>query len=335
MSAVLTACPCNAFSRCLVGANDATDFLSELRNSISLSYTWLFASTKFIYFAFMVYVAYRYGHIHLAEQKDERPEFSTLTYAIMIFTSGVSNGLLVYSVAEPLSHQKYHFFAQTGYRSQDEIDVFAVNLAVTDWGLAGWAAYSVVAVAMSLAAYRFKLPLILRSCFFPILGHYTWGWMGDLIDSWCVVVTLCGCFTSLGLASLNVASGFQSVGWVGNDATESHEMSIQTPIIWVITILSIASILSGLHGAFKYLCIVAFGLATLLLSLAFFLDDTKYLLNLQVQEVGYYLQHSLFELNLWTDTFGQLREGSGRAIDGKASEQWWMSFWFNFMQSWW
>jgi hypothetical protein len=41
------------------------------------------------------------------------------------------------------------------------------------------------------------------------------------------------------------------------------------------------------------------------------------------------------ELNFWTDTFGQLREGSGRAIDGKASEQWWMSFWFNFLQAWW
>jgi choline/glycine/proline betaine transport protein len=233
------------FPRCLVGANSATDHLGDLRDSISLSYTWLFVSTKFAYMAFLLYVAYRYGHIHLAERNNERPEFSTLTYAIMSFTAGATNGLLVYGVVEPLSHQKHHFFAQTGYRSQDEIDVFAVNLAITDWGLAGWAAYSVVAVGMSLAAYRFKLPLILRSCFYPILGQYTWGWMGDLIDAWCVIVTLCGCFTSLGLASLNVSSGVQSIGLVGSHSLESHEKAFQSPIIWVITILSIASILSG------------------------------------------------------------------------------------------
>lgn len=58
-------------------------------------------------------------------------------------------------------------------------------------------------------------------------------------------------------------------------------------------------------------------------------------LNLQVQELGTYLQSSILQLNFWTDAFGQLREGSGRAVDGKAAEQWWYSEWLNFGQSWW
>jgi BCCT, betaine/carnitine/choline family transporter len=58
---------------------------------------------------------------------------------------------------------------------------------------------------------------------------------------------------------------------------------------------------------------LAMGVGTLLLILVFFMDDTKFLLNVQVQEVGLYLQAGLFQLNLWTDAFGQLKEGSGRA----------------------
>jgi hypothetical protein len=34
---------------------------------------------------------------------------------------------------------------------------------------------------------------------------------------------------------------------------------------------------------------------------------------------------SLFLLNFWTDAFGQLHEGSGRAVDGKAADLGWMA----------
>jgi BCCT, betaine/carnitine/choline family transporter len=69
-----------------------------------------------------------------------------------------------------------------------------------------------------------------------------------------------------------------------------------------------------------------------LLVLAGAMDDTKYVLNLQVQEMGYFLQHTLFQLTFWTDAFGQLREGSGRAVDGHAAAQWWQDTWMVFYQ---
>jgi hypothetical protein len=56
-------------------------------------------------------------------------------------------------------------------------------------------------------------------------------------------------------------------------------------------------------------------------------------LNLQVQEVGTYFQYSIFQLNFWTDAFGQLREGSGRAVDDKSAHYY--TDWFNFAQLWW
>lgn len=59
------------------------------------------------------------------------------------------------------------------------------------------------------------------------------------------------------------------------------------------------------------------------------------MLNLQVQEIGYYAQWSIYQLNFWTDAFGQLREGEGRATDGQAAEAWWMDAWMVFYQAWW
>lgn len=73
----------------------------------------------------------------------------------------------------------------------------AINLTVTNWGFSGWSTYCIVAIAMGLAHHYFNLPLTIRSCFYPILGDFIFGWIGDLIDAVTVVVTVAGVCTSL------------------------------------------------------------------------------------------------------------------------------------------
>ena len=271
----------------------------------------------------------------MAPTQDEKPEFSTLSYFMMIFAAGVAVALFVYGVAEPLYHQQSHYLAQQGYRTQDEIDMFALNITVTNWGLSAWAPYLIVAVAMGLAGHRFGLPMTFRSCFYPILGEYTWGWMGDVIDGFTIVTTVAGVCTSLGLGAINIVAGFQFLGWVGDDLTQEELTFIQNLTIWGITLIATVSVLSGLHHGVQLLSKVAFCFGMLLFLLIFVMDNTKFLMNLQVQEVGYYVQNSIYLLNFWTDAFGQLREGEGRAVDGEASEAWWMDAWMVFYQAWW
>lgn len=192
----------------------------------------------------------------------------------------------------------------------------------------------VLAICTGLASYHFNLPLTLRSCFYPLLGEYTWGWIGDLVDGYAIVTTVAGVCTSLGLGALQISAGLQRVGVVDQDLSESQELTVQLCSIWVITLIATASVVSGLNLGIKYLSQFGFGLGMLLLFLVFVMDKTEYLLNLMVQEVGYYFQWSLFLLNFWTDAFGQLKEGEGRAVDGKASETWWMDTWTVFYIGW-
>lgn len=47
-----------------------------------------------------------------------------------------------------------------------------------------------MALAAGLASYSFGLPLTVRSAFYPVLGNYCWGWIGDFIDGWSIVMTV-------------------------------------------------------------------------------------------------------------------------------------------------
>jgi choline/glycine/proline betaine transport protein len=207
-----------------VDLEHVNQILSEWRSSVSLMFTWVFQSTKPLAVFSVLFVLYKYGHIHLG--KTDKPVFSNFAYLSMIITAGAGSTLLGYSVIEPLSNRNYHFFAQAGYHSQDEIDLFAVNLALSSWGLAGWSVYTIVAIAMSLAVYKFKLPMTYRSCFYPIFGAYTWGWIGDLIDGLTIVVSCVVCtmvvviewkahrFSYVCLIRWLCAETLQALGWL-------------------------------------------------------------------------------------------------------------------------
>lgn len=65
------------------------------------------------------------------------------------------------------------------------------------------------------------------------------------------------------------------------------------------------------------------------------LERTNFIYNLIVQSTGYYMQHSIFQLNFWTDAFGQLPAGEGRAVDGQEAPAWFMDAWSVFYMAWW
>jgi choline-glycine betaine transporter len=295
-----------------------------LRVSLTTRFTWFAQGSKAVIFVFLLYIWYKYGHIKLGDKSD-KPEYSTLSYFSMIFAAGSGSTALFYCVQEPLFHQLSHFYVQAGYRSQDEVDMFAINMTVNNWGIVSWVHYTLVAVCMSLAFHRFNLPLTLRSCFYPILGAYTWGWMGDFVDGLGIIVSVLGSCAVLGPTAILLVTGLMHLGIVDERSTPQEVTGIQNVTIWIIILVSTAIVITGLRRGILIMSRLALGIGTLLQILVFFMDDTKYLLNLQVQEVGLFLQTGLFQLNLWTDAFGQLEAGSGRAIDGKAAEQWWMT----------
>lgn len=88
---------------------------------------------------------------------------------------------------------------------------------------------------MGLAGHRFKLPMTFRACFYPILGDYTWGWIGDIIDGFTIVVTVAGVCTSLGLGAIQIVDGFQYLGWTEESEGAGKEVSIAAVVCGNVT----------------------------------------------------------------------------------------------------
>lgn len=130
-------------------------------------------------------------------------------------------------------------------------------------------------------------------------------------------------------------SRFVCTDRVAADSSADWLTNVQIIVIWCITAIATASVLSGLSIGIKYLSNIAFFFGIFLLFAVFVLDRTSYQLNLMIQSIGYYFQNNMFLINFWTDAFGQLREGEGRAVDDSAAEQWWMDAWTVFYMAWW
>ena len=64
-----------------------------------------------------------------------------------------------------------------------------------------------VGLLLSLMSYREKLPLTMKSCFYPLIGDGIFGWIGDFIDVFSIIATLFGVCTSLGIGAKQVAKG--------------------------------------------------------------------------------------------------------------------------------
>mmetsp|Transcript_5612 Transcript_5612/g.13001 ORF Transcript_5612/g.13001 Transcript_5612/m.13001 type:complete len:820 (+) Transcript_5612:244-2703(+) len=317
---------------CMTSPEAAMVTLGEWYSDCILYFTWFYILGNPIMTFFTFYIAWRYGHIKLGP-KNAEPEFSDMTYFAMLFSAGVGVGLFFFGVSEPLFHLTGNRYDNPGYHSEDEMAAWSLTISLYHWGIAAWSPYLVLAMSAGLASYSFGLPLTVRSSFYPLIGNYCWGWIGDVIDSWAIVMTVAGICTSLGLGAIQMSVGLQMLGWV-EEVGDSPEVLYVT-IVWIVTAFATLSVISGLGVGIKYLSQAGFLFGCLILFLCFTMEKSYYLLNVLVQSTGDYLQWCIFQVPFYTDAFAGLKEGEGRASDGKSAPAAWMGWWTVFYMAWW
>ena len=204
-------------------------------------------------------------------------------------------------------------------RAQD-----ALNITLFHWGLHAWVVYCLVGLSMAFVTYRKDLPMTIRSCFYPLLGEWIYGIVGDVIDIMSVVSTMFGVCTTLGIGAMTLNSG---VNRVNSDISETTNNQII--IIWIVTAMATTSVVTGLKFGIRRLSELCFGLGVCLMLIVLFYDQTFFILNLFIQSIGYYVQN-VIQLGFHTDAFAQL----GNASDGKENPQW-LASWTIFYWGWW
>ena len=234
------------------------------------------------------------GNIKLGNDEEE-PEFGFLSWLAMLFAAGMGVGLMFFGVAEPLTHYLSDITTGSAEHKQQE----ALLHTLFHWGIHAWAVYGTIALALAYFGFRYKLPLALRSCFYPLLKERINGKLGDLIDIMALLATLFGIITTLGFGASQLGAGLHQLGWISENS-----FSLQMVVIVVVMSLAIFSAISGVGKGVKILSELNLTLAFCLLIFVLVAGPTLYLLSAFSDNIGTYLSN-LVQLSFKTYVYEQ------------------------------
>lgn len=258
--------------------DQAASVLGTLNGIIlaSFNYWYVYVMAFFVILCFALALWPTAGKLRLGHD-DDRPEFSNFSWFSMMFGAGIGIGMLTFATAEPM----YHFGANPstiqglteGSTAGNVRDAYVWSF--THWGLAAWASYAIVGLALAYFSYRRGLPLTIRSALTPLFGAKLSGTLGHAIDVVAVVATVLGVSQTLGFGVEQFISGLSRIGfgdWLYTTAADGSQSSSTMGIVVALVVimgLSTLSALSGVGKGIKWLSNINMGLSFFVL--AFFI----------------------------------------------------------------
>ncbi|MGO1597508.1 MAG: BCCT family transporter [Sphingobacterium sp.] len=275
---------------------------------------WVYTLAVNIFIVFCLYMAFgKYGSIRIGGE-NARPEFNLTAWFAMLFSTGIGNGLVLFSIADPVRD----FLNPPRLAGENPVLIAqeALNFSFLHHGIHGWAIYSVVGLSLAYFTYNRKMPLTLRSAFYPLLGNRIYGWIGDVIDVMAVITTLFGLATTIGFGVGQINSGFSNVFGIPSS------LFYQVLIIICVVLVATLSAFSGLNKGIKMLSLLNVRVAMLIFMLVLILGPTTFILKSYVQNVGSYLTNFL-EMSTWTES---LRDSEWQKTRTIMYWGWWISW---------
>lgn len=259
--------------------------LSRLQDWIFINLNWAYVWSVTLFVFFLLALAFsKFGSITLGDN-DAAPEYSFFSWISMLFAAGMGIGLMYFSVSEPISHFSDPTFGQldqVGRAKSAQLYTFF------HWGIHAWAIYGVVGLSLAYFTYRYKLPLSLRSCFYPILKERINGPAGDAIDTFALCSTFFGITTTLGFGVVQLNAGLVEIGLMNHTGFSS-----QIVIVLVIMAISIFSATTGVSKGVKFLSQLNIVSAVALMLFVLALGPTVFLMGSLSEGTGEYLNQFL------------------------------------------
>ena len=279
----------------LIAPEQTQTLLNAAKSGIFANFSWFYILAFSVFLGFLVILSVSsLGNIKLGNDEEE-PEFGFLSWLAMLFAAGMGVGLMFFGVAEPLTHYLSDITTGSAEHKQQE----ALLHTLFHWGIHAWAVYGTIALALAYFGFRYKLPLALRSCFYPLLKERINGKLGDLIDIMALLATLFGVITTLGFGASQLGAGLHQLGWISENS-----FSLQVVVIAVVMSLAIFSAISGVGKGVKILSELNLTLAFCLLIFVLVAGPTLYLLSAFSDNIGTYLSN-LVQLSFKTYVYEQ------------------------------
>jgi choline/glycine/proline betaine transport protein len=273
--------------------------------TINLGWFYMLSVAFFIFIA-LFFALGPYGKIRLGDD-DEKPEFSNFQWFAMLFGGGMGIGLVFWSVSEPMMHYMSPPFGEGG---TPDAMALAMRTTFFNWGIHPWVIFAIGGLGLAYAQFRKKMPFLISSAFYPLLGDKIYGPIGKAIDILAVFATIFGVATSLGLGANQIAAG---IGYIwGAEASPG----MIAAIIGVITAIFTLATVSGLHKAMQAVANLKVWISTAFMVFIFLFGGIVFILNHFTWAIGDYVQNFI-EQTFWMGNMG------------------WLSGWTIFYWAWW
>ena len=268
----------------------AFDFLTQ-------NFGVMYVAGASITFAFLLYLAFsRHGDIRLGNSE---PEFSTLSWAAMLFCGGIGTSVLYWGIVEWAYYFQAPPYGVTP--ATPEAMLWSVSYPIFHWGLMGWSLYVLPGVAIAYSYYvRGAKSLRLSDACEPIIGRHAKGPLGRAIDLLFVVGLVGACSIGIGLAVPLIGACVAQLLGVER-ATLGFTLDIV--VILVVTSIFAGSVWMGLERGIKRLSDITVLLAMLLLVFILVAGPTLFILELGFESVGHMLQNFV-RMSTYTDAAG-------------------------------
>ncbi|MGQ1798162.1 choline BCCT transporter BetT [Kocuria oceani] len=278
---------------------------------IATNMGWFYVLTAAVVTAFVVVVAVsREGTIKMGPDHS-KPQYNLFTWTAMLFAAGIGIDLLFFSVAEPVTQ---YYGPPAGEGGTMEATRMAVVWTLFHYGVIGWAMYALMGMAFGYFAYRWNMPLSIRSALYPLIGKRVHGRAGDAVDIAALLGTIFGVATSLGIGVVQLNYGLYLLFGI------EEGVAAQTALIVVAVVMATASCVSGVDKGIRRLSELNVLMAVALVAWVLLAGRTSFLLDATVKNLGDYVA----ELpSMALDTF---------AYTGAAE---WMAGWTLFFWAWW
>ncbi|MET3812074.1 choline BCCT transporter BetT [Arthrobacter sp. UYEF3] len=241
---------------------------------------WFYVLTVTVVIVFVLWVAFsKEGSVRLGPDHS-RPQYKLFTWVAMLFAAGVGIDMLFFSVTGPISQ---YMKPPSGPGQSQASAQDAVVWTMFHYGIAGWAMYALLGMAMGYFAYRWGMPLSIRAALYPLLGKRVRGGIGDTIDILTLVGTVFGVATSMGIGVVLLNVGFALLFGL------QQGLGLQIALVIVAVVMTIAACTSGVDKGIRWISELNIWSAAAMLLYILVTGQTSFLLNALVENIGRFI----------------------------------------------
>ncbi|MCJ7859618.1 choline BCCT transporter BetT [Corynebacterium kalidii] len=291
--------------------------INTVKDWVATNLGWYYVLTAGIVVVFVLVIAFRRVGDTKIGPDHAQPRFGLFTWGAMLFAAGIGVDLMFFGVSGPATN--FLTPPETAELS-DEAARMAPLWTMFHYGVPGWAMYALMGMAFGLFAYRYHMPLSIRSALAPVFGRRIHGAVGHGVDVAAAIGTAFGIAVSLGIGVVFLNYGLAEIFGIPTST------GVQVALIGLSVLITVVSTVSGVDKGIRRLSELNVWLALVLMVWIVVMGKTADLLNALVQNIGDFVARFP---SMLMNTFAY----SDGAADLPADQ--WQSDWTLFFWAWW